>query len=46
MKQNSQEYETKWTDRCPFLYKAAYYLLYTKLPVAILIYQITKYFQV
>ncbi len=29
-----------------FLYKAVYYLLYTKLPVVILIYQITKYFQV
>ena len=46
MKQNSHEYETKWNDRFPFLYKAVYYLLYTKLPVVILIYQITKYFQV
>lgn len=24
MKQNSHEYETKWNDRFPFLYKAAY----------------------
>lgn len=46
MKQNSHEYETKWNDWFPFLYKAVYYLLYTKLPVVILIYQITKYFQV
>ena len=28
MKQNSHEYETKWNDRFPFLYKAVYYLLY------------------